>query len=416
MEKHILNLLNNNLRVIIPDFGAFIIRQKEPLVLVFNEFLRYNDGLLIDYIAKMENIDKDIARHQVNEFIENLVKTLEAGQEVKLEGIGTLRKTGDEKIEFVQAGKETPKKGAKKVQEKKREESSADTAVPFEITPEEPVKPARTASEPKTKTAKGNGTQPAKAEAKPEAVKRTEPQAVKHTEPEPAKADIKATEKKPVSNGPIKKTAEPVKTEIKPPPVEKPVPRQSYAATQFQRTPVARGKEKRRHQTGWIILAVVLIALINAWFIFNDQIKGFFSTHRFSRPVPDTIGQIVEAEPDITAEEAMQDTEVKYQELVEDDFYAVEEATKKEPAVDVTKPATSGEKKFYIVAGCFRDEPNAQAMVEELIGKGYKAQKFGMIGNLHAVSYSSFTDKEKALQELQRIRKEVAPDAWMVYY
>src|SRR4030043_2262258 len=119
MEKHVLSLLNTNLRVIIPDFGAFIIRQKEPLILVFNEFLRYNDGLLIDYIAKRENIDKDIAKHQVTEYAENLVKALESGKDVKLEGIGTLQRTGDDKIEFVQAGKEIPKKASKKVQEKK---------------------------------------------------------------------------------------------------------------------------------------------------------------------------------------------------------------------------------------------------------------------------------------------------------
>ena len=53
---------------------------------------------------------------------------------------------------------------------------------------------------------------------------------------------------------------------------------------------------------------------------------------------------------------------------------------------------------------------------KELKQKGFKAEKFGTIGNLHAVSYSSFSDKEKATKELERIRKDVAPEAWMIYH
>ena len=109
---------------------------------------------LLTYIAKTENIDKDMAKHQVTEFTENLVKGLEAGKEVKLEGIGTLHKSSDDKIEFVQAGKETPKRGAKKVQEKKKDESAMDTSVPLEILPEEPVKATRPLQIPKPRAAK----------------------------------------------------------------------------------------------------------------------------------------------------------------------------------------------------------------------------------------------------------------------
>ena len=409
MEKHILNLLNTNLRVIIPDFGAFIIRQKEPLILVFNEFLRYNDGLLIDFIAKTENIDKDMAKHQVTEFIENLVKGIDAGKEIKLEGIGMLHKSSDDKIEFVQAGKETPKKSTKKVQEKKKDESAMDTSVPLEILPEEPVKAARPASDSKTKAAKGSNEQPAKIEPRHETVKQTEA--------EPVKTESKTAEKKPVSDGPANKTTEPPKTDLKPKTVERPVMRPPVSRTPVAKVPVTREKGNRKQRIGWIILVVILVALINIWFIFNSQIKNFFSTHQLSRPVPDTLGQVIETEPETIAATALAtDTAARFQEVVEDDFYVGEEAAEKEPVVVTSKSAVPGEKRFYIVAGCFRDEVNAEAMVKELKQKGFKAEKFGTIGNLHAVSYSSFPDKEKAIKELERIRKEVAPEAWMVYH
>ena len=136
-----------------------------------------------------------------------------------------------------------------------------------------------------------------------------------------------------------------------------------------------------------------------------------------SKPVPDTLGQVIETEPATAAAEVLAtDTAARFQEVLEDDFYVGGETVEKTAAAVTSKEAVTGEKRFYIVAGCFRDKINAEAMVRELNQKGYKAQQFGTVGNLFAVSYSSFTDREKALLELERIRKDVAPEAWMVYY
>ncbi len=59
--------------------------------------------------------------------------------------------------------------------------------------------------------------------------------------------------------------------------------------------------------------------------------------------------------------------------------------------------------RYYIVAGCFRDEVNADSLVASLKLLGYKAEKFGKIGNLYAVCFASFDDKEKAVPELKKI-------------
>ena len=102
MEDTIIALLNNNLRVIIPDFGAFIIRQKQPRIIVFNEFLRYNDGILIDFIVKTEGIDRDIAEQRVLDFAEDGTKLLASGREMVIEGLGSLRKDSSGKINFIE--------------------------------------------------------------------------------------------------------------------------------------------------------------------------------------------------------------------------------------------------------------------------------------------------------------------------
>lgn len=71
--------------------------------------------------------------------------------------------------------------------------------------------------------------------------------------------------------------------------------------------------------------------------------------------------------------------------------------------------------RYYIVAGCFRDEVNADSLVTSLKLLGYKAEKFGKIGNLFAVCFASFDNKEEAVPELKKIR-EKDPSAWMTKF
>jgi nucleoid DNA-binding protein len=202
MENYIQYLLNTNLRIIIPDFGAFIIRQKEPLVIVFNELLRYNDGLLIDYIARHENIDKDMAKHQVTEFTEDLVKALAGGKAVNLEGIGTLQRTGEDKIEFVQAGKTTAKRIPKKPPETIPDEPPAEKTVTFELEPEQPPSGAKTAIVSKADTGRKKEVKPLKAETRPKASKNTE------KKPQAAEKITRAPEKLPAAAEKITQTPE----------------------------------------------------------------------------------------------------------------------------------------------------------------------------------------------------------------
>jgi len=81
------------------------------------------------------------------------------------------------------------------------------------------------------------------------------------------------------------------------------------------------------------------------------------------------------------------------------------------PAVNAMSPGS----RYYIVAGCFRDEVNADSLVASLKLLGYKAEKFGKIGNLYAVCFASFDNKDKAVSELKKIREKI-PSAWMTKF
>lgn len=212
---------------------------------------------------------------------------------------------------------------------------------------------------------------------------------------------------------PLKKQAtQPIK-EVPVIKVEAQVPKQPVARQTMTIPPVKQvpEKTKKRQQILWILLVVAAVILINVWIIFHTQIRTMFG----GKLVADTLGLV--AEPETIGEQAvMADSFYSPQELPDDNLGTEGEIVTQKAPVETEKLPAAGEKKYYIVAGCFGDEANADAMVQSLIQKGFPAQKYGKRGNLHCVSYSSFKNRDKAITELEKIRKEEDPDAWLNEY
>jgi len=407
MDKYIIELLDTNTRVIIPDFGAFIIKQKEPRLIVFNEFLRYNDGLLIEFVAKSENIDKVIAKRKVVEYVDLASKNLKDNNEHLIKGLGKLIKESTGKITFEEISgaevKESKKKESKKVAEIKEEKKPAA----------DETKKDTVAKEVKSKEA--TPSKPVIPEAEKETGKVQQEKPIEKKEgaslaQEESKKEISA---KPKEETVIKPKVEPVvkareESILKPKEEHKQKP--SYHTAEIRR------KKKSNSQiVVWIILILFINAAIISWFVFNDEIRGLFK-----KPSDELVTLQEEASdesPEIKDE--MQEMPVSGEAGVEEPPADIQKQTISEPeaAPEIEEePVSYSEKRYYIVAGCFRDERNATAFVKKLIQKGYDAEKFGKIGNLHAVSYSSFVDRNEAQNHLKKIRDEEEPEAWIVYY
>lgn len=73
----------------------------------------------------------------------------------------------------------------------------------------------------------------------------------------------------------------------------------------------------------------------------------------------------------------------------------------------------NGGKKFYIIAGSYANETDAQAAVNTLISKGYASEIVGQnaYGN-YRISYCGYADKDEALLELEKIR-QIQSDVWL---
>ena len=165
---------------------------------------------------------------------------------------------------------------------------------------------------------------------------------------------------------------------------------------------------------GWIILIVIVNGAIVAWFLFNDQITDIFKRDRFKETQMTTT---IEADEEIPANEQDYEpdevTGIQSEEIVPQE---IEQDNDVSDVAPVSQPVLHNRKGYYIVAGCFREENNADQLVIELRRKGFQSEKFGKIGNLHAVSFSSYADKSAALDELKRIRNTEQKEAWITYY
>lgn len=135
MEKYLISLLEQNNRVIVPDLGAFILRQNEPKNLVFNDLLAFDDGMLTDKLMLEEKILKAEAQSRIKQYVEKARRILETGEVYPIEEMGFLRMDSSSRIEFLDkdegssdesksAGSETVDKTSKDAPEDETEPES----------------------------------------------------------------------------------------------------------------------------------------------------------------------------------------------------------------------------------------------------------------------------------------------------
>jgi cell division septation protein DedD len=150
----------------------------------------------------------------------------------------------------------------------------------------------------------------------------------------------------------------------------------------------------------WVAVVLGAILVVIAFFVFKNPVSHLFKSKKHSVHFEQSV-------MDQLADSMMASANDSTLYVGEDPSETIPEEVHGDQVVS---------NRFYIVAGCFRNENNADELVRSLINKGYKAEKFGKIGDLHAVSFASFDDKELAVKELERIRKEFHADAWMTRF
>ena len=382
IANYIQELLATNNRVIVPNYGAFLVRatskskdantlEEKLLDIYFSPFLKFNDELLEKYIIKKESVTKEQAAEKIQQFIDDIKKELDQEKPYVIEGFGQFSADKQGKVQFTTFAKEKVSDSDEK---------------------EKPAKPAakKTPATKKTTETKKEAVIPEKKEKPP-------------ARPAGEKAEEKPV--KEVKTAPVTTKEEPTKEtkqeELK---TEKKV---ETKATQIGEKPIySYKKQKKPINKGlvWSIAIGLPVAAVFIWALLNfNTVKKVFKKDKAKTE------QVTKKKKAPTKKTTAPKAD---QAKTEKKTTATKPAEKK---VAEQKPAPPI-KKYYIIAGSFKNERYAVLYLNKLKTEGYNAEKLAERNGMHAVSFNSFTDKRKAIAEYKFLTKEKGVQAWILYY
>lgn len=115
IAKYVGDLLYNYECVVIPGLGGFLTNDKPASIntasnlfkppfkqIFFNAFLKANDGLLVNYVAREEGLEYKAAKEQVDRFVLMCDNALKEGKRINFHRIGYLYLNENQQISFEQ--------------------------------------------------------------------------------------------------------------------------------------------------------------------------------------------------------------------------------------------------------------------------------------------------------------------------
>lgn len=337
INKYIAELLKTNTRVIIPDFGAFMVKTNagsDDKQISFNDFLKYNDGLLVNFIAKKENISSEDAQKKIKSYVDEINKELKVNQPYKVDDLGYLYKDPRGSIRF--------KEGAEKpaaIEDKKPEVGKSSVTL-----------------DEKTKV-----VEPKKTETP--IVKKQDDAGVKNVATGSGAKTLNEKLSQPKTGVPETKTQ--VKSGI---PEAKKVT--SGNVPPKQSAPKAKaisGSEQDGNKSGVIIITAAIIVVLGAAAVIGylnlDTVKGWFGM--IEEPV------VMVDSAAIKANQIRIDS-LKRVQYINDSI----EQVKQDSITKAEELKMKNQKKYYLVAGSFKTKKYAERFVESLRADGYNAEIF----------------------------------------
>jgi len=359
MEKYILDLISENNRVIIPNFGAFIVSKENGVSILFNNFLSFNDGLLVNYLAEQKGIDTIVATDQVFEFVDQLKKELDELGTYTIKKLGTFKKDENGILRFQQDD------NFSEVLDEGTKVASEDIDVTDRPVEDDASKKVFILDVEKDEETISNKTIGEKPIVKEESKEEVESESNK-------KESVKTIIVPPTST-----STSPRSTPTEPAPMKK------EEKVPIKKAETPRKTKKKNDDKGVaaiIVVVAIIISAVGAYFL-------FFNKPEAPKPVAKkTITQPVKKP------------------IVKDTIAIKPEVEKPKP-VEKPKvdPSQALKGRFYIIVGGFKEVNNAYKMVDDLKGKGYSKAQMIVKDNMHLVSIDSDVSYKKVEAKQQEI-------------
>ncbi len=371
MEKYILDLIKENNRVIIPNFGAFIISKENGISILFNNFLSFNDGLLVNYIAEKKGIDTIVATDQVFDFVDNLKKELDEKGIYNIEKLGVFKKDENGILRFQQASdfgefsdSEQDIKATEETLPLSNEEANkTKESILLDIDNSSEI--IDTPEDEKNKeeiTITSNIDEPILTIDKEESVEKKEDKEEEIIRP-PIVKEEKVIKEKPVTNTPKKED-------------------NKYAQK-------ANKDKKRKDIITFVIIALLVVLCIAVYFVFFNKKKEVI------KPTPIKVEKPIKPEPKPI-----------------DTVKIVEKEVKEVPVKEIKKPEIVS-KDFYIIVGSFKQQENALKMVDKLKSSGFTNAQIIPKGNMFLVSADSNASYRTIEARQQEILENNKMESWL---
>lgn len=366
MEQYLLELIKTNNRVIVPNFGAFIVSRDAGTTVLFNNFLSFNDGLLINHVSKKEDIDTHEATRKVSDLVDNIKQELDKNGEYTIEKLGSFTKDQNGILRFTQ----DPHLAALLPDEKPKEKKPEEDMALLDIDNEEPPEKTKKSTDDKKRNA-----EPKKSPAS---------EGKKKTQPVQKEKEVRGKKEK-VAVSAQKKEFEPQKSKAPSAPV-------------IEAGKTQKDEGKRSFLPPWLIGLIILIPVVVILlylFWWRDRDKREEQTK-------DPIG-IVDTMP---KQPAIDSAAIKKAE--EERLRKEEEARKQEEA---QKGSLRG---HHIIVGSFKNEANARNLVNDLKSKGFENAFSFREKGLTMVSAESHESLVKAREAQEKLLQEQRLENWIL--
>lgn len=437
IAKYVGDLLYNYECVVIPGLGGFLTSDKPATInsashlfkppfkqVLFNAYLKTNDGLLVNYVAREEDIEYKAAKEQVDKFVLLCDKALKDGKRINFHKIGYLYLNKNQQVSFEQDNSTNYNPDAFGL-------TSFISPAIYKVTPEEKLREKVTpvhVSDEKHQNLQENrrNTTISPDEVHPKVVKR-KVVASKRISPYRAQMTFLSILILAMFIG----WGFMHKSEVK-----KYYSNYSSVIPMFYATPNACLIENINH----VPIAKMSKSKTGLWIVSLFEKKESSSN---KKPVSKTLNNLpatnkTEVKADIkSTTQSAPKTEIVESKTPENaSETASKPVTKSDGAVINNNPdpvvnkvtenpvsspnntkqiknsATTGH--IFIIAGAFKNEANAESLINQLRSKGYPAVDAGITKyGLHRVAFGDYNNRDQAEQQLLTIREKENPSAWI---
>lgn len=377
MDKFLIELLQLNDAVILPDFGSIVIANENTGEVMFNEYLKFNDGKLVALIVANSTMDAQDASNMVAKYIRDIQIQLDKGESYDIYGLGSFRK--DKRGVAIFTG------NINSSNKKEAEIFIGPSPTPPAVAAEEENTPSNEVEE-KFWEHDDSADEETKEETEERIISETTTEIVESSESTFSEETPQTTDH----------------------------PKKEKATEQ-------RKEKKKRGILFWILIFFLLVLSAGGVFIGvkYEEVITYMGWDKFNdyQKVADVIdtqlAKEINTETDadnvtvLTEENTILPNETE--ELTE---AAIEAQIVEELIEQPTAIVSIDGKPFHLIGGSFSDETNATNFAASLKAKGLPAHVIGQFDGRHMVSVKSFATRDEAMNEIVAIKNE-APGAWL---